>query len=319
MKRFFLIALSILILASCKQSSKNQIYGYIEGDNVYISSTSSGLVDDIYVKKGRFVEKDTKLFVIDDTLLKAELNKSVANIEKAKDYHKDLVKGKRPQEIDVINKQLWQAQSVLNNAKSEYERNQSLYDKNIISQSKYDTSKTNYDVAIAKLKELGAELATAKLGARKDKIEEAKKDIYIAEQQKIQAHKKLSEATRVAPTDAIVEDVFYEKGEYVQAGSPIISLLPPANIKARFYVPEELVSSINLGQEIEVSCDNCQKQIKASISYISPRAEFTPPVIYSVESRKKLVFMVEASFTDYYKELHPGLPIDIRIPSHDQK
>ena len=114
-----------------------------------------------------------EVITIDDTLLKAELNKSVANIEKAKDYHKDLVKGKRPQEIDVINKQLWQAQSVLNNAKSEYERNQSLYDKNIISQSKYDTSKTNYDVAIAKLKELGAELATAKLGARKDKIEEA--------------------------------------------------------------------------------------------------------------------------------------------------
>jgi HlyD family secretion protein len=118
---------------------------------------------------------------------------------------------------------------------------------------------------------------------------------------------------QLAPADALVADTFFRPGEFIAAGQPVVALLPPANIKARFFVPEPELSKVTLGQTVTLQCDGCGAAISARVSFIATRPEYTPPVIYSNEQRSKLVFMVEAqpAAADAAR-LRPGQPLDVR-------
>jgi len=112
----------------------------------------------------------------------------------------------------------------------------------------------------------------------------------------------------------MVVDTLYNRGEWVQAGAPVISLLPPENIKLRFFIPQQQLGQVKVGQPVQVSCDGCAAPIAANISFISPQAEYTAPLIYSKENRATLVFLVEArpAPADAVK-LHPGQPVEVKL------
>jgi HlyD family secretion protein len=105
-----------------------------------------------------------------------------------------------------------------------------------------------------------------------------------------------------------VEDVFFQAGEWAPANQPILSLLPDSRIKLRFFVPERALSAYHVGQTVRFACDGCRMGLTARIAYISPRPEFTPPVIYSREARDRLVYLVEAQPS---ARLNPGQPVDV--------
>ena len=114
----------------------------------------------------------------------------------------------------------------------------------------------------------------------------------------------------------MVYDTLYRQGEWVAAGKPVLALLPPQNIKVRAFVPETRVGSIHYGESVWVAVDGVREPFIGKVSYISPHAEYTPPVIYSKESRDKLVFMVEAVFDPTASaNLHPGQPVDVQFES----
>jgi len=117
-----------------------------------------------------------------------------------------------------------------------------------------------------------------------------------------------------APTNAFVQDTLYRVGEWVAAGKPVVALLPPANLKVRFFVPETALPKIKPGQPVRVTFDGGRRAYSATVNYISTQTEFTPPVIYSEENRAKLVYMIEAKFspTDA-ADLRPGQPVDVRV------
>ena len=116
----------------------------------------------------------------------------------------------------------------------------------------------------------------------------------------------------VAPEDAQVENTFFNVGEWVPAGTPVVSLLPASRVKLRFFVPEEDVSKARMGRPVSFTCDGCPADLRANIIYVSPRAEFTPPVIYSQSARTKLVFMIEARpEVPAQVALAPGLPVSV--------
>ena len=94
------------------------------------------------------------------------------------------------------------------------------------------------------------------------------------------------------------------------ANQPILALLPDDRIKLRFFVPEKAISAYGPGRTVRFACDGCAAGLTAQITYVSPRPEFTPPVIYSREARQRLVFLVEAR-PDNGAPLAPGQPIDI--------
>ncbi len=111
----------------------------------------------------------------------------------------------------------------------------------------------------------------------------------------------------------MIQDVYFWPGELVAASQPILALLPPENRKIRVYVPEPQLAKFSLGASIEISCDNCPTGLKARVIYISQQAEFTPPVIFSLQERGKLVFRVDARLDDNRLTLPLGLPITARL------
>lgn len=131
-----------------------------------------------------------------------------------------------------------------------------------------------------------------------------------------QAEWNLAQKQQAAPGDAFVYDTLFRRGEWVAAGKPIVSLLPPQNIKVRAFVPETWLGGIHVGDTVRVSVDGAAQEFAGRISYISPRAEYTPPVIYSKESREKLVYLIEIIFEpESAARLHPGQPVDVRFDS----
>ena len=118
-----------------------------------------------------------------------------------------------------------------------------------------------------------------------------------------------------APADAFVQDTLYRQGEYVGAGSPVVVLLPPTNLKTRFFVPQEILPQIKAGETVTVTFDGAPHPYLATINFISTQNEFTPPVIYNRENRAKLVYMIEAKFSlADAADLRPGQPVDVKIP-----
>ena len=117
-----------------------------------------------------------------------------------------------------------------------------------------------------------------------------------------------------APTNSLVHDTLYRVGEWVAAGNPVVELLPPANIKVRFFVPQAALPKIKTGENVTVTFDGGPHAYPAAVNYISTEAEFTPPVIYSRENRAKLVYMIEAKFPPADAvDLRPGQPVDVRL------
>jgi HlyD family secretion protein len=191
-----------------------------------------------------------------------------------------------------------------------------LFAKNYISQANLDTARANYERDMARVVEMEAQIRSARLTIGRDKeIAAAQADVETARAVLAQSDWRLAQRAVNTPARSLVYDTFYSEGEWVQAGSPVVSLLPPANVKLRFFVPETAVGALKLGQPVRVSCDGCGNPIAAKISYISRQAEYTPPVIYSREQRAKLVFLIEARPEPAdATRLHPGQPVDVALP-----
>ncbi len=120
--------------------------------------------------------------------------------------------------------------------------------------------------------------------------------------------------TVYAPVSGYVFDTYYRIGEKVAANQPVLSLLTAKNIKVQFFIPEKQLSTIHLNQVITIRCDGCKSTVKATITYISPEAEYTPPIIYSQDTRYKLVYKVKAVLpTDIAMHFHPGQPLDVYL------
>jgi HlyD family secretion protein len=134
-----------------------------------------------------------------------------------------------------------------------------------------------------------------------------------------QAQWNFDQKKQSAPQSGLIYDTLFRQGEWVGAGKPVVALLPPQNIKVRAFVPETRVGAIHYGDPVRITVDGIDKPFPGKVSYISPRAEYTPPVIYSRESRQKLVFMVESVFDpNVAADLHPGQPVDVTLSSPNE-
>jgi HlyD family secretion protein len=126
---------------------------------------------------------------------------------------------------------------------------------------------------------------------------------------------RLSRRNVFSAVGGTVQQIYFRPGEMVPAGRPVLSLLPPGNIKVRFYVPEAVLPTVAYGDEINVTCDGCASGLTARVSFIAKQSEFTPPVIYSLEERAKLVFLIEA-LPEKPSEFRVGQPVDVTLTHH---
>ena len=116
-----------------------------------------------------------------------------------------------------------------------------------------------------------------------------------------------------SPADGTIEQVYYRVGETVSAGKPVVALLPPKNLKMRFFAPEPALPAIKYGESVAVSCDGCANGLTAKVSFIARSAEYTPPVIYSLDERAKLVYLIEAR-PDQPEKFRVGQPVTVTLP-----
>ncbi len=126
------------------------------------------------------------------------------------------------------------------------------------------------------------------------------------------AQTRLARRSVFSPVNGTVQEVYYRHGEMVPAGRPVLALLPPGNIKVRFFVPESALPHIAYGDTVKIACDGCVNGLTARVSFIAKQSEYTPPVIYSREERARLVFLIEA-LPDKPGALRVGQPVDVML------
>ena len=303
---------SAIACVACTRGDPNAFSGYAEGDFVYVGPAVSGRVIALDVVRGQRVEKGKPLFSLEPDVESLERAAAAARVEAAAAQAANLRKGKRVDEIRAVEQQLAQAKAALELSTGELTRSEKLVKQGFLSPLKLDELRATRDRDAARVGEMQSQLATAKLAARPDEIAAAEAEHRAAENEFALTRWREQQTRGVAPANAIVQDVLYRVGEWVAQGVPVIALLPDGAVKLRFFVPQESLSRVRPGDTVQWSCDGCPTGQSAKVRFVSTQAEFTPPVIYSNESRSKLVFMVEAQ-PDAAVPLAPGQPIDVRI------
>ncbi|MDB5387669.1 MAG: Multidrug resistance efflux pump [Planctomycetaceae bacterium] len=300
------------LLAGCGQAESGRVQGYVEGEFVYVAAPAAGQLVSLSVQRGSQVQANQPLFALDCISEKALRDSAARRVAQSRATLEDLNKGKRPSEVASIEAQLAQAKAALQSSEPEFLRMEKLVKSKASTIQEYEQARATRDQDRQHVSQLEADLQTAKLGARPDQIAAAQDDVLALEASLAKAEWDLNQKRQIAPKSGLVFDTLYREGEWVAAGRPVVAVLPPANIKVRAFVPQTEIGTLHQGDSIRVMVDGVTEPFQGKISFISPRAEYTPPVIFSQESRNKLVFMIEIVFEpEAAEKLHPGQPVDV--------
>jgi HlyD family secretion protein len=304
---------ALAVAAGCGGKQDAPWSGYAEADYVYVASPLAGTLSVLHVQAGQRVSRGKPLFALESEAEKAARSEADARLEAARYQAENTDKGKREPEVAVNQAQLSQARAQAELAQHDLTRKRELVAKGFISRAQLDEAQATLAQAQARVRELTSMVEVARLPARADERAAADAQVEAARQALRQSVWREQQKEQAAPADAQVADTFFRPGEFVAAGQPVVALLPPGNLKARFYVPEAQLSTVALGQDVLLQCDGCGAPIAARVTHIATRPEYTPPVIYSNSQRSKLVFMAEAlpAPADATR-LRPGQPLEVR-------
>ena len=270
MKRIAFVFL--LVLGACGEKPEEGWLGYGEGDQALVAAPQAGWLTELKAERGQLVKRGDLLFVLDNTSQKAGRDQAQGALAQARAA-------------------LRQEQSNLAYARTELARQDSLARANAGTPTQRDLARTNAQQSAARVAQLQAQIHQMEAGVES-------------------AAYGLSQRQVTAQTTGPVQDIYFRPGEYVAAATPVLSILPPANIYARFFVPQSQLAGVTLGQKVQVNCDGC-KPMTATITFIAAQVEYTPPVIFSIGNREKLVFKLEARRAGGLP-IHPGQPLTVK-------
>lgn len=290
------IILVMLVIRGCNNKELLEQNGYIEAEPTLIASSQSGTLLSLNISKGQWIQTGHPLFKLEQDNEMAQLAEANAKYQRLLAILEDNSKGKRPEERNALQAELDAAKASLKLSETEVKRQTNLIKSGYTSKSNLDTLVAQRDKNQAAVKEIQAQIDLAELGVRQDLLTASEADVKIAEAQLAQTQWRLDQKNLVfqSASKARIEDIFFRIGEWVPAGHPVVKLQTPELIKARFFVPEAMLPKIKLDQQVAITCDGCPDKLTAKVSFISDKAEFTPPVIFSQQRRERLVFMIEA-------------------------
>lgn len=311
--QWVLFSASVMVVG-CSGHSSGNYQGYVEGEFVYVASPFGGRLEHLNVRRGQTVVLHEPLFKLESEEESAARRQIKGQLAAAKSQLEDLKTGKRQPELNVIQAQLDQAIAMEKKTVLQLKRDQALVQSKAVSEAQLEESRAVESANQAKIRELKSQLEAAKLPARAAQFKAQTAQAASTLAALDQASWKLNQKSVSATQPGLIFDTLYREGEWVPAGNPVVRMLPPANIKVRFFVSETELGKLKIGQTITILCDGCKADIPAVITYISNEAEYTPPIIYSNETRSKLIYMLEAHPTiEQAPLLHPGQPVDVRI------
>lgn len=273
MKRSLILSLTLL-LAACGARETDVLQGYGEADYIYLSSQETGVVRDVLVREGDTVAAGAPVFTLDRARL--QYNAQSAGAQAA-----------------AANAAIRSAEADARLAQTNFTRSTELFNRGFYSRARYDADRAQRDAAAARLAQVRREAGAASAATGL-------------------AQERLSDTSGAAPVAGVIQQIYHRPGEVVAAGQPVAALLAPSNMKVRFFAPQDMLARLPVGTRVNVSCDDCGEPVVAIVSFVAAEPQFTPPVIYSMEQREKLVFLIEARLENI-SAIRPGMPVDIRI------
>lgn len=283
-RQLMLIIIGIILIGvvfSIFFSSKQETYlGYMEGDYRYISAYYTGTVKQLAVRRGTWVQKGDLLFSLDQQ--------------------------PESDQLEQANKQVTQSEAKIREQQANVaitqvtlKRQKAIWLQGLLDKQSVDVAQSNYDEAVAQL-------------------QQAQQALNVSRAAFVQSQWSVSQKQITSPITAFVFDTYYLPGELVPANHSIVSLIAPKDVYVIFYIPEEKLSRLKLGQTIQINCDSCKQSISAKINYISPDAEYMPPVVYSDDTREKLLYRIEArpDLKSILTLLRPGQPVKVKLYDH---
>jgi HlyD family secretion protein len=307
------VVATTLALAGCSENNGTRFQGWVEADLVFVGPDEAGRVETLSVREGDTVAAGAPLFALEADLQKADVQAADAAVDEAKArLARQEAAQQRTEEIAVLQAQEQRVEASLALTTAELERQQQLSARGVTTQANLDTAKSNVNRDRAQLEEVRRQIAVARMAAREEDIAAARQALAAAKARREAAETKLARRQIKSPVAGTVQQLYFRQGELVTAGRPIVALLPPGNVKIRFFVNEALLPTIALGQTVQITCDGCTTDLTARVSFIARTAEYTPPVIYSLEERSKLVFLVEAR-PERPDSLRVGQPVTVAL------
>jgi HlyD family secretion protein len=294
------IVLWLVLRANANQG--DVFTGYVVSDDIFMSSPVTGTLQSVAVVRGQRVAPGDPLYQIEPTVRRAAVEQARA-------------------QIDIAKAQLTQQQAGFANASAEVAVAQADVDSNgaelrrlsaaqrtspgSVVALNVEKAQAAYDGSLYRKDAASAQADTAAAG-----IELARAQLLNAQAGLAAAERELAELSPTVPRAGRIDDVMFKPGESVPPNVPIVSIVPDDQVKIRFYVPEPLINGYRPGRKVAIGCDGCAKGMTAVINFVAAEPEFTPPVIFSLQARQKLVFLVEAMPANPLI-LVPGQPMDV--------
>ena len=311
-------ALALLIVAAilggCSGDQSAAYQGYVEGEYVHVASPVGGRLERLLVQRGQTVEAKGRLFELEADQETAAKRQADEQLKASQAQLADLRVGRRNPELDVAKAQLAQAVAAEQQAAQQLKRDEAQFEVGGIPRAQLEDSRANHAIKAARVRELQGQLDVSQLPAREDQIRAQDAQVAAARAASSQSSWRLDQKHVAATEGGLVVDTLYREGEWVPPGSPVVRMLPPKNVKVRFFVPQAVAGGLKPGRNVGLRCDGCGDDVPATVSYIASEPEYTPPVIYSNETRAKLVFMVEARpSVENAGRLRPGQPVAVTL------
>jgi HlyD family secretion protein len=311
--RWLAVLSTVGLLACSPAPEKNTFTGYVEAERIYIAAPQSGWITESSVTAGQQVSPGELLFHLDEEHQQAQVSEASFRLMQAEAQERDASKGARHEEIDALLAQKQEAAAALELALSEKIRWTELIAKGLAAASKGNQVKADFETSKARLQTIEANIEVAKLGSREDFVSSTDAAQQAAQAALEQAQWQLQQRSVATTVAGQVDEIFYRQGEFVNAGLPVLAILPRQGLKVRFFVPQAKLSQFTLGATVPVMADGLGSPVQATIFHIASSVEFTPPVIYDKTTRQKLLFMLEARLPAD-SQLHPGLPVEVSLP-----
>jgi HlyD family secretion protein len=278
--------------------------GYVVSDNLYMAAPVAGTILKVAVARGDRVQAGATLFSLDPTSLGARADQARAQISEA------------AAQTAEAQADLGRAQASLRGAEAEVKKAQEDLARLTAAQAEKAgaVAPIQIDQARAALTNAQAQRDGARTQAQgaQSRIAAARAQVEGQRANLTAAQRQVTDLAPVAPVAARVEEVMYDPGEWAAANTPVVSLVPDDKVKVRFYVPQDRVNLFRPGTAVTLACDGCAKGLTGKVQFVATRPEYTPPVIYSLETRDRLVFMVEA-LPSQPRQLVPGQPTDVGL------
>jgi HlyD family secretion protein len=269
-----------------------------------------------------------------------EVAQAKAGVDRTRSRLDELLAGSRPQEIAAAQAETEHARADMENLQREYRRQADLLKEGVTSQEQHDAAKTRFELAVARLKQATETMSLVKEGPRKEAIDQARATLDEAEKKHTQlkagprkeeidqaraaleqtkaalalAQTRLQYTLLTSPINGVVLSKNIEPGEYVSAGTPVVTAADLNDIWLRAYINETDLGRVKLGQHARVTTDTFPGKIyEGKITFIASEAEFTPKNVQTEKERVKLVYRVKITLSNPQSELKPGMPADAEI------